>query len=97
MRPQLSVRKKDGSLRLCVDYRKLNDKTIKDVYPLARIDKALDCLHGAKYFSSIYQVPIHEMDAHDSLSCRYRWFIGIYPHANVIAQVRSTLNGNVFY
>ena len=54
----------------CVDYRKLNDETIKDAYPLPHIDEALACLHGAKYFSSIdlaqgfYQVPIHEMDAH---------------------------------
>lgn len=47
------VRKKDKSLRLCVDYRELNKKTIKDAYPLPRIDETLDVLHGAKYFSSI--------------------------------------------
>ena len=47
------VRKKDKSLRLCVDYRELNKKTIKDAYPLPRIEETLDVLHGAKYFSSI--------------------------------------------
>ena len=68
--PVVLVRKKDGTLRLCVDYRKLNEKTIRDAYPLPRIEEALDCLHGAKYFSSIdlaqgfYQVPIDPSDAH---------------------------------
>ena len=68
--PVVLVRKKDGTLRLCVDYRKLNEKTVRDAYPLPRIEEALDCLHGAKYFSSIdlaqgfYQVPIDEKDAH---------------------------------
>ena len=47
------VRKKDGSIRLCVDYRLLNSRTIKDAYPLPRIEETLDLLNGAKYFSSI--------------------------------------------
>ncbi|GFV46755.1 retrovirus-related Pol polyprotein from transposon 297 [Trichonephila clavipes] len=47
------VRKKDGSWRFCVDYRKLNSVTKKDVYPLPRIDDTLDCLKGAKFFSSM--------------------------------------------
>ena len=51
--PVVLVRKKDGTLRLCVDYRKLNEKTVRDAYPLPRSEEALDCLHGAKYFSSI--------------------------------------------
>jgi hypothetical protein len=41
------VQKKDGSWRMCVDYRKLNEKTIKDAYPLTRIDENLDTLEGA--------------------------------------------------
>ena len=47
------VRKKDGGLRLCIDLRKLNSRTIKDGYALPRIDDTLDCLHGAKWFSTL--------------------------------------------
>ena len=46
--PIVLVRKKDGSLRLCVDYRKLNQKTRKDAYPIPRIDESMDALHGAQ-------------------------------------------------
>ena len=47
------VTKKDGSKRFCVDYRKLNDITVKDAYPLPRIDASLDQLAGAKWFSCL--------------------------------------------
>lgn len=66
--PIVIVRKKDGSMRLCVDYRALNNKTRKDAYPLPRIEEALDVLRGAKYFCSLdlshgyYQVPVCEQD-----------------------------------
>ena len=45
------VRKKDKSLRLCVDYRQLNQRTIKDAYALPRIEEVLDGLAGSAYFS----------------------------------------------
>ncbi|GBG68325.1 hypothetical protein CBR_g2869 [Chara braunii] len=45
------VPKKNGSVRICIDYRKLNDITIKDVYPLPRIDDMLDAIGCANYFS----------------------------------------------
>lgn len=51
--PVVLVRKKDGSLRFCVDYRKLNENTKKDAYYLPRIEETLDALCGAKYFSCL--------------------------------------------
>jgi hypothetical protein len=66
--PVLFVKKKDGSMRLCVDYRALNEVTIKNKYPLPRIDDLFDQLKGAKYFSKIdlrlgyYQLRIRHED-----------------------------------
>ena len=51
--PVLFVKKKDGSLRLCIDYRMLNKVTIKNKYPLPRIDDLFDQLQGAQCFSKI--------------------------------------------
>jgi hypothetical protein len=51
--PALFVKKKDHSLRLCVDYRPLNAVTIKNKYPLPRIDILFDQLAGAKVFSKV--------------------------------------------
>jgi len=51
--PILFVKKKDGSLRLCVDYRALNDITIKDRHPLPRIEETLNQIRGCKYFTRL--------------------------------------------
>jgi hypothetical protein len=51
--PVLLVKKKDGSMRLCIDYRQLNKVTIKNRYPLPRIDDLMDQLVGARVFSKI--------------------------------------------
>jgi hypothetical protein len=47
------VLKKDGTMRMCIDYRALNKKNIKNRYPILRIDKLMDELHGAVFFSKI--------------------------------------------
>jgi hypothetical protein len=65
--PALFVKKKDGSLRMYVDYRPLNAMTIKNKYPLPRIDVLFDQLAGAKVFSKIdlrsgyHQIKIREV------------------------------------
>ena len=51
--PVVVVRKKNGSIRLCVDYRRLNSKTVKDAYPLPRIEESFNALAGAKYFTTL--------------------------------------------
>lgn len=51
--PIVMVRKKDGTYRLCIDYRALNDATIKDAYPLPRIQDTLDTLSTAKWFTTL--------------------------------------------
>ena len=49
----LLVKKKNGSSRLCMDYKQLNKMTIKNKYPLSRIYDLMDQLHGASIFSKI--------------------------------------------
>ena len=64
------VRKKDNTLRFCIDLMKLNNLTVKDSYALPRIEETFDALHGAKWFSTLdiksahWQVEIEEQDKH---------------------------------
>ncbi|CAL9006102.1 unnamed protein product [Prunus brigantina] len=66
--PVLFVKKKDGTMRLCIDYRQLNKVTVRNRYPLPRIDDLFDQLKGAKYFSKIdmrsgyHQLRVREED-----------------------------------
>ena len=66
--PIVLVKKKDGSLRFCVDYRKVNTVTRKDAYPLPRVDDTLDTLAGSRWFSTLdlisgyWQVEVDQED-----------------------------------
>ena len=66
----LFVKKKDGTLRLCIDYRQLNKLTVKNKYLLPRIDDLFDQLKGASIFSKIdlrsgsHQLRIKDADVH---------------------------------
>jgi hypothetical protein len=81
--PALFVKKKDESLRLCIDYRPLNAVTIKNKYPLPRIDVLFDQLVGAKVFSKIdlrfdyHQIKIR---ASDILKTAFSTRYGLYEY-----------------
>ena len=51
--PVIFVKKKDGTMGMCIDYRELNQVTVKNKYPLSRIDELFDQLQGAQFFSKI--------------------------------------------
>ncbi len=79
--PELFVSKKDKGLRLCMDYRPLNAVTIKNKYPLSRIDILFDKLAGAQVFSKIdlrsgyHQIKIHAKDIpKTAFTTRYGWY-----------------------
>ena len=64
------LEKKDGLLRPCVDYRRLNTKTVRDQFPLPRIEESIDAISNAKWFSTMdlasgfNQVAMDEGDQH---------------------------------
>ena len=68
--PIVLAKKKDGSWRFCVDYRRLNEITVKDAFPIPKIEQTFDALNGAKLFSTLdlasgyWQVPVATEDRH---------------------------------
>jgi hypothetical protein len=79
--PTLFVKKKEQSFRVCIDYRPLNTVTIKNKYPLPRIDIVFDQLAGAKVFSKVdvrsgyHQIKIHPEDiSNTAFSTRYELY-----------------------
>jgi hypothetical protein len=100
--PILFVQKKDGTLRMCCDWRKLNAQTVKSRYPLPRIDELLDALQGAKFFSSLdlqsgyHQILISPEDSPKTAFTtpfgHYQWKVMSFGLCNAPAIFQETMN-----
>lgn len=71
------VRKKNGKLRMCIDYRMLNKRTVKDAYALPRIEEVFDCLKGAKLFTVMdMKAGYHQVEVEETHKERTAFTVG---------------------
>ncbi|KAE9346821.1 hypothetical protein PF008_g8105 [Phytophthora fragariae] len=92
--PVLMIRKPDGGIRFCIDYRRLNAVTVKDCYPMPLIDDILDVLGDARLFSTMdiasgnWNVPMHENSvAKTAFTCKYglyEWLVVPFGLCNAV-------------